>query len=104
MLQSLTASKADEAAESHFPAFIGVQLWPNIQVEAQLPRASITCQAARIAGSGLTLIKVDHVFNALSTAALNDPVMSVERQLIAKPSVDSRTGTQELRINTKPSE
>jgi len=35
------ALQADEVFESQSATFIGIQLWPNIQVEAELPRAGI---------------------------------------------------------------
>lgn len=89
--------------ESHFPTFIAVQLRPNIQIEAQFSRASVSSQPGRvtIAARSFPLVEINDIFNALSIAALNNPVMTIEGQLISEDSVKSSPGAQELRINSE---
>lgn len=94
-------SQAHKAVESHPPAFIGIQLWPDVEIETELPRRGIPRQArwVPITPGGLSLVEIDHVFNALSITSFNNPVMSIEWSLIAQPSVDPRTRAQELGVN-----
>ena len=67
----------------HTPAFETIQLRSHVKVEAQLSRPCSTHDPSRPftlrrIDCSLTLIEINHIFHPLSSATLNDPVMTIE--------------------------
>lgn len=70
----------------HLHALPRIQLWPHIEIEAR-PRLAI----------GASSVEVDHVLNPRA-AAVDDPVVSVERRRVAQDGVDTGRGRHAVHL------
>ena len=86
-----TSPQTHDVAGSHLPTLERVQLGSNVEVEVE-----------GLAGLALVLagVKVDDIVD-LGAAAVNDPVVAVERLGVAQEVVDARSRRQGAGVTTE---